>query len=323
MYATGEHTIFTIKEYLHSNGIRGQTGRPLSYSLVYNILKNPFYWGWMRWGGMEGKGKHKPLVKKKTFELVQRILSGRGIKDVRQRRHNFLLRGVIFCNLCGRRYTAEWHVDKKKYAKRGGRIGYYHCAGVGRVGKCRSVYVQVEELEKQVDQEMLKLEFTQEFIEAVKRSVRNIYEDANKRVKLAKKAFYNRRDALEIKREKLEEELLEGTITRERFKVLNTNIDKDFTDIQKELIKINKIRTIDIDVIDEVLALTKDIANTYKTSDTNTKRAYLNFFFNRILIEDKRIVKIEYQPVIEVLNQVKLGILDEVELPALTAGGFL
>src|SRR3989344_3281649 len=63
MYATGEHTIFTIKEYLHSNGIRGQTGRPLSYSLVYNILKNPFYWGWMRWGGMEGKGKHKPLVK--------------------------------------------------------------------------------------------------------------------------------------------------------------------------------------------------------------------------------------------------------------------
>jgi len=80
-------------------------------------------------------------------------------------------------------------------------------------------------------------------------------------------------------------------------------------------LQINKIRTIDVDIVDEVLALTKDIAKNYKTSKTNAKRAYLNFFFNKILVEDKQIVEVQYQPVIEVLNKAKLGILDKILLP--------
>lgn len=330
LYASQEHTIYSIHVYLHKNGIRGQSGRPLAYSLTHNILRNPFYYGLMRWGGMEAIGKHEPLIDKKTFDLVQYILAKRGENGLRNRKHNFLLRGVIFCNLCGRRYTAEWHVNEKKYAKRGGRIGYYHCAGVGRVGKCNSTYAEVYDLEKLVEQEVSKLEFTPEFIEAVKRNIRKVYEDTNERVKLAKKAAYNRRDALEIKREKLEEELLEGTVIRDRFKVLNAKIDADLLAVQKELADINKIRTIDIKIVDEVLALTQDIANTYSTAGTNAQRAYLHFFFKKIYIENKKTVKIEYQPIIEVLNKAKLGILSSNWLPALddirtslTSEGFL
>ena len=315
MYASKDHTIFSIRTYLHNNGIRGQSGRPLAYSLVHNILKNPFYYGLMRWGGMEGMGKHEPLIDKQMFESVQRILSQRGENSIRNRKYNFLLRGTIYCNLCGRRYTAEWHRNEVKLAKRGGKIGYYHCAGVGRVGKCPSVYVEVEELEKQVEKEVEKLEFTQEFIDAVQRNIRQVYEEANNRVKLSKKAAYNRRDALEIRREKLEEELLSETISRDRFKVLNSKIDKELVDVQKELTDINKVRTIDIKIVDEALALTRDIAKTYKDSDINAKRTYLRFFFNKVLVEDKRIVKVEYQQVIEVLNKAKLGILSTNWLP--------
>jgi site-specific DNA recombinase len=316
MYATGEHTIFSIKNYLHNNGVRGQqSGRPLQYSLVHNILRNPFYWGWMRWGGMEAMGKHKPIIDKKTFDAVQYILSKRGENGTRVRKHNFLLRGVIFCNLCGKRYTAEWHYNEQKLAKRGGKIGYYHCSQVGRVHKCPSSYVEIEELEKQVEKEVAKLEFTQEFIDAVKRNIRKVYESTNQRVKLAKKAAYNRRDALEIKRERLEEELLAGTISRERYMVLNAKINADMVIVQKELADINKIRTIDVKIIDEVLALTQDIATTYKEAGTNTQRAYLHFFFSKIRVQDKKIVDVEYQPVIEVLNKAKLGILDANWLP--------
>ena len=315
MYATQKHTIFSIREYLHNNGVRGKSGRPLAYSLMHNILRSSFYYGWMKWGGHEGMGKHEPLIDKKTFDLVQYILSRRGENGTRSRKHNFLLRGVIFCNLCGRRYTAEWHYNAKKLVKRGGKIGYYHCAGVGRVGKCHSTYIEIEDLEKQVENEVGKLEFTQEFIDAVKRNVRKVYDNANERVKIAKKAAYNRRDALEIKREKLEEAMLDGTITRDRFTVLNAKIGADMVDVHKELADIAKIRTIDIKIVDEVLALTQNIATTYKTSDTNAQRAYLNFFFKKIQVEDGKIANIEYQPVIEVLNKANLGILVTNRLP--------
>lgn len=269
----------------------------------------------MKWGGHEGMGKHEPLIDKKTYDLVQYILSRRGENGTRRRKHNFLLRGIIFCSLCQKRYTAEWHYNEKKLAKRGGKIGYYHCAGVGRVGKCHSTYVEIEELEKLVEKEVTKLEFTQEFVDAVKRNVRKVYENANKRVKIAKKAAYNRRDALEIKRERLEEELLAGTISRDRYMVLNAKIDADMANVQKELADIAKIRTIDIKVVDEVLALTQNIAATYKEADTNAKRAYLRFFFRKIEINDKKIEEIDYQPVIEVLNKAKLGILATNWLP--------
>ncbi len=96
--------------------------------------------------------------------------------------------------------------------------------------------------------------------------------------------------------------------------VLNAKIDADMVIVQKELADINKIRTIDVKIIDEVLALTQDIATTYKTSGTNAQRAYLNFFFNKIQVEDKKIVNVEYQPVIDVLNKAKLGILDAIWL---------
>ena len=160
MYASQEHTIFSIRKYFHQNGIRGQSGRPVSYSLVHNILKNPFYYGLMRWGGMESQGLHQPLIDKTTFDKVQYILSKRGDNGLRSRKHNFLLRGVVFCNLCGRRYTAEWHVDERKFIRRGGKVGYYHCSGKGRLGKCDSPNVEIEDLEKQVEQEVEKLEFT-------------------------------------------------------------------------------------------------------------------------------------------------------------------
>ena len=315
MYATGNHSIFSVREYLHNNGVRGKTGRPLAYSLMHKILQNPFYWGWMKYGGMEGMGKHEALIDKKTFDIVQYTLKRRGDNGIRQRKHNFLLRGVVFCNLCDKRYTAEWHVDAKKYVKRGGRIGYYHCSGIGRVHKCPTSYVEIDELEKQVEQEVAKLEFTQEFIEAVKNNVRKVYENTNKRVKISKKAVYNRRDALEIKREKLEEAMLDGTITKDRFMVLNAKIDSDMLEVQREIADINKIRTIDVRIVDDVLALTRDIASTYKEADTNAKRAYLGFFFNKILVENKKIVNTQYQPVIDVLNKAKLGILTTNGLP--------
>jgi hypothetical protein len=68
-----------------------------------------------------------------------------------------------------------------------------------------------------------------------------VYEDTNKRVKLSRKAANNRKDALEIKREKLEEELLQGTLTRERFTVLNAKIESEMVNVQKELADINKV----------------------------------------------------------------------------------
>lgn len=313
MYATHLHSIYSIRQYLHQKGIRGRFGRPLQFSVVHNILRNKFYIKQMSWGGLKGEGKHDRLIDDKTFNLVQEILSEKGDYGIRQRKHNFLLRGVIFCP-CGSRYTGEWHF-MPKLKSRNGKIAYYHCSALGKRGGCYEKSIQLEVLEEMVKQEVAKLEFKPEFIEAVKRNIKKVYEGSINKVKLAKKAAYNRRDAVEIKREKLEEEMLKGNITGEAFKRMGTKLEAELLIIQKELLEIDKIRTIDIDIVEEVLSLTQSIVKAYDNGDIERKRAYLKFFFKEIRVKDKKIVKIIYQPVIDVLTQANRVILSTLWLP--------
>ncbi|MBI4100693.1 recombinase family protein [Candidatus Microgenomates bacterium] len=308
MYATRDYSIYDIRQYLHKNGVLGRKGRPIQFSVTHTMLKNKFYWGWMQHGGHEGMGKHTSLIDKETFDLVQRILSEKGTYGLRRRTHNFLLRGLIFCRNCKKRYTAEWHYHPK-FKTRGGRIGYYHCSQVGKRGQCDSKYVELENLEKQVQEEVAKLEFTQEFVDAVTTNIKQVYDNSVGLVKTAKKALCNRRDGIEMKREKLEAQLMEGNVGGEAFKRINAKLDSELLDIQKELAEQDKVRTIDISAIDEVLFLTQNIVKAYNKADIDHKRAYLHFFFQKIWLQDKRIVEVEYSPALKVLNEAKLGII--------------
>ena len=315
LYATGDHSIYTIRQYLHKNGIKGKLGKDLHYSSVYKILTSSFYYGLMKWSGMEQMGKHTPLIDKPTFDLVKTILSGKADYGIRKRKHTFLLSGFVFCKNCGRRFVAEWHYGPK-FVSRGGKIGYYHCSGLGKRGTgCKEKYVQLDDLEDQVEKEIEKLEFKPEFVEAVKRNITQVYKDTVDRVQSSKKALNNRKVALEQKRYKIEEELLAETFDRDTYKRLCTKIDSDLLAIQKEVLEIDKIRTVDMNIIEEVLEITQNIAKAYKKADIFRKKAYLHFFFKEFLVKDKKIAEIKYQPVIEALQQANTVILSTTWLP--------
>lgn len=309
MYTTRNHSIVSLRMYLFDNGFKGRYGKPLSYSQVDNILKNKFYYGWMEWGGMEGWGKHTPLIDKETFDLVQVILVDKGQYEIRKRKHNFLLRGIIFCEDCKRRFTAEYHYGRK-YVNGGGRLGMYHCGGLGKRGTgCKAKYITMTDLEDLVKQEVAKLEFKPEFIEAVKNNIQKVYDEKSHEIELARKAAFNRRDAIETQRNRIEQQLLDGHIGGELFSKLNKKLDANMLTVQKELAEINKVRTIDTSIIEEILTFTNNIVKKYNEADNDHKRAFLHFFFKEIFIKDKQISRITYTPALQVLNEARLGIL--------------
>lgn len=299
MYATGQHSIVSIRQYFYANGIRGRKGRPLQFSVTHNILRNPFYMGLMRWGGMEGQGKHEPLIDEPTFKRVQETLSMKGDFGIRTRKHNFLLRGLVFCKCCGKRYVAENH----RVRSNNKIVSYYHCSQVGTRGKCPSAYANLKDLESKVEELVSRLEFGEDFIETVKGNITAVYTDSLDKVKLSKKAAYNRRDAVEMKREKLEEQMLSGNVGGENYKRMNAKLEADLLEVQKELAEIDKIRTIDVCIVEEVLTLTRNLARAYKQADTDHKRAYLHFFFQKIVVENKLIIDVEYTPALQYLQE--------------------
>jgi site-specific DNA recombinase len=124
-------------------------GKPLSFSGIYQLFKNPFYAGIIRHEGIDYPGKHPAMITMADFLAVQRIL---GRADApRPVRHQWDYTGLLKC-VCGRSVTAE-----AKTNRFGSKYVYYHCSRRRTGNVCPEPYVEVRDLEVQM----------REFIESV------------------------------------------------------------------------------------------------------------------------------------------------------------
>lgn len=86
------------------------------------MLRNPIYYGDFYWNGELHHGKHKPVISKELFDNVQQILEIRRTKGTRDRKHNFLLRGFVYCK-CGAMLTGD---KKTKTYKNGTKQNFFY-----------------------------------------------------------------------------------------------------------------------------------------------------------------------------------------------------
>ena len=295
LYVTGDYSLTSLCKELNTLGLRGKLGGKISESTLQQILTNPFYYGLMRWSGMEKMGKHKPLITKELFNRIQHILASHRDFIIRQRKYNFLLRGVVWCEIHNRRLVAEWHfVNSNKHKK----VGYYHCTNRGG---CKGSYVKIEELESKVANLLKKVQFKQKFIDLILNKAKEYLNNISKNAKANKKMFQNQIKSLEAKRDKLENLLLREEISPEVFNRLYSKVESQISSIYYQIVDIEKDRSINIDFLKAILSFTRDIYNTYLKAPTFLKRRYLKLFINKVYIRDKDISYVEYQPLFKTL----------------------
>ncbi len=126
-----------------------KTGKYLSLSNIYRILKKSYYYGSFEYP--EGsnnwyEGKHTPLINKELFDQVQNQLTIE--KITRESSKEFAFTKMFKCGLCGSGITAE---EKFKKLKDGtvNRYIYYGCTR-SRDLHCKCGYMREEELIKQL-----------------------------------------------------------------------------------------------------------------------------------------------------------------------------
>ncbi len=317
LYATGNYSILEIQEWLSDKNIVSKTGTGLGHSVICNILNNSFYYGLIRWRGESKIGNHLPIISRDLFDTCQYVLAKHRNFLMRRRVHDFLLRGFVYCGECGQRYTAEWHKDEHKFRHRGGKIGYYHCKKLGRNG-CPAPYVEISELEKQIEKEFQNLQFSQEFIDAVVRKTKDKLEISRKNVDSVKQGFLNQKSAFEMKRNKLEDALLDGTIDRDGFKRKHSELQDKILNLDTQIQEIEAESKIDIDLIDEVLAFTRNLYKTYKEAPDFLKRHYLRFFYEKIIVKNKEVVGAVATPIFLSLQAIQAVIITDFSSPGRT-----
>lgn len=313
LYATGNYSIIEVQDWLADKNIVSRTGTNLGHSVIHTILNNPFYYGLIRWRGQSKIGNHLPIISKDLYDTCQYVLSKNRNFLLRRRTHEFLLRGFAYCNDCEQRYTAEWHIAER-FTKRGGKIAYYHCQKRDR-NDCPALYVEMSDLETLAAERFKEMQFSQEFIDAVVTAAKNKLTMSRKISGTQKQAIMNQKMALETKRNRLEDAMLDGTIDRETFKRKHgeiqekiKNLDADFQDIEEKC-------NLDVDLIEEVLAFSRNIYQTYVDAPPFLKRHYLRFFYEKLMIHKKKIYRTIPTPIFQSLLDNHAVIITKSQLP--------
>lgn len=326
LYSTGNFSFIALAKHLAKKGFINRRGKPISSQVLQTTITNPFYYKWMKWGGMEKQGNHKALVTKELFDLCGCIAAQHRQFLTRSRKHTWLLIGLAFCHThtCQRRVyegetkyisdyrrlTAEYHYGLN--SKTRDRISYYHCTAIGG---CKSSYIETIDLEKLVENQIKKMQFSEEFIELIKSKIRKILDKSKIDIQSQIKGFENRKTGLKHKQSKLLDLLIEGEIPKDALKEKQQELENQIKDIEFQIQELESKAKLDYQLIEEVLSLTHNIYQTYVEAPDFLKRHYLKLFFERIYVKDKKIVKIVENPVFSVLKKQHQVIITQHLLP--------
>jgi len=299
LYATGNYSILALQEWLSKKNVVSRTGTGLGHSVICNILNNPYYFGLIRWHGESKIGRHEPIIDKPLFDVCQYVLAKHRSFLIRRRIHDYLLRGFAYCYYCEQRYTAEPHPNHS--VANPGMVHYYHCQKRDKNG-CPSTYIEVANLEDQVEKEFRKLQFSDTFIGLVIKKAKDVLRETRKQASSIGQGITNQKTALEARRNMLEDTLLDGTIDRETFKRRHDDLQKQILNLDSQILDFDNKGKIDIDLLEEVLAFTKNIYQAYADAPKFLKKHYLRFFFERIVVKDKKIYKVIPTPIFKILK---------------------
>lgn len=140
LYATGNYSLVKLEDQMYADGLRSRNGNRILQGRLHTLLRDPFYYGDMRWNGEVYHGKQEPLISKDLFDKVQAIFNGRG-KTIVSTKHNSLFKSKIFCEGCGGVLT--WELQKGNW--------YGHCNNHIKSRHCpKKTYIKQQDVETQI-----------------------------------------------------------------------------------------------------------------------------------------------------------------------------
>lgn len=291
MFASGLYSsVEKVNEILNKKGLVNRNGKKVSSKQFGRILQNTFYYGWMQWGGEKIMGNHTHIISKTLFDQCQKVFEEHNHRANRERKHNFLLRGFVYCGVCRGRMTAEHHQPKAK--------SYYHCCSGKHSNKGQNM--AVDELEKRIGTLFKQIQLPKSLVTKILDKAKEILDKTHQEIDTDKRLLASRKSQLETEKSKLERKLLEFSTSDDagQFKRFYPLAEKRIEEIENEVKNIEKQdsellydRESNIRVFKRLILLAKDVGLAYEKAPSEVKQHYLGLFWDKIEVADCQIKK--------------------------------
>src|SRR3990167_1884054 len=143
-YATGNYTLAQLRKIINELGLKGRRDGELSISNFQYFLKNPFYYGLIRYSGEFYEGKHEPIITKKLFDEVQEVMA-RKSKPKTKELKPYAYRGFFRCGECSCFITTET------------QKGHNYLRCTKRKNPCSQRYVREDAITSSIQLELQKV----------------------------------------------------------------------------------------------------------------------------------------------------------------------
>jgi len=285
LYATGQYSLGSLSEEMARRGLKTANGKLFSPERIKRILQNKFYTGKMVMWNEEVQGKHKPLVDESLFNQVQNVLTERKITQDKWQRRDFLLRGLVYCQNCQRRLTAEIHP----------RGEYYRCQSSIN-NDCNERYIPIKLLEEKIENLYNLMEPSPKLLKLLKAEIGEVQSNfqaksKNEILNLKRKVSEN-----EAKMDALVDNLASRTITPEVYKKYSQKYEKEIKDARDRLAVLEKDYSSNFDFIDKCMILASTLSRLHKKFSFRQRKNLAKAIFKKIWVKGREIRRVELNP---------------------------
>lgn len=294
LFATGGYSLKDLTEKLYQDGLRTNTGKKLCKSMVYHIIKNPFYTGLMLRLGKLYQGSHQPLISQETFDNCQKVLTGVRSKS---QKHFFPFRGYMTCETCGCGLTAT---KKKGYT-------YYYCTNGKKNCTEHKSYLRAEDIEKIIAKIFSRIKLDKEMIEIMYQANQEKEQGEQSIQEIAIQNIDRELELLQIRRNKLLDSYLAELIPEDVYKSKILALNESEISLKN---KYKQIQTKNNMEGYSTLEQTKNTflqayyaENNFLEADNDAKRAMLEILLWNLTIKNRKLanfkLKMPYQALVD------------------------
>ncbi len=227
IFAKGDVSVTQLCKEATKWGFRGKSGKNICHEVMAQMLRNPFYYGVIRFKGELYEGSHPPLISKKLFDAIQNIFEANRHPQIRGR-IKFEYTGLMHCGECGRMITAEY--------QRGHT--YYRCTKKGT--NCKQKFLREEALLSQVQDALKKVYIDDRTKEKIFKKLDGYAEKESKASFSLSGQIAEKIKEIDAKIEKLIDLYISQDITEEEYQKLKGKLLNEKQDLKEKLGQIEK-----------------------------------------------------------------------------------
>ncbi|OGF67605.1 MAG: hypothetical protein A2Y62_18070 [Candidatus Fischerbacteria bacterium RBG_13_37_8] len=285
LVASGDYSLRKVTKFLHREGFRSKKGKRASSAVVHYLLRNPVYYGALRWCDRKYQGSHVAIISKELFDKVQRVLSG-NFRPRNNQNIAFFFNDLIRCGICGCKVIGE--MKKSKYK-------YYHCTF--SKGRHQGInYMREERVADLLGQPVKRITLSKEIAEwlmdALRESDKNMFELREKRLN----ALRGHQEKIMTKLDRILEMRIDDEISEETFKSKEQEYQNQLIDINSQIEGANDYNENWLEDAKRIFELSKRLHSLYLKADYGEKAKLLKMLASNFLLNGEKLEPVYKMP---------------------------